>query len=361
MCSLKQIHVLVIFVVALPSLVAQQTPAHADSHIPSPGPATQRPAVQPTAEPPAQAAAENRVQTATPAPDPQYVLGPDDQVKIWALGVEEISDKPTRIDPAGNIDLPLIGTVHAAGLTVEQLKQLLKTRLASEVREPKVSVDIVEYGSEPVSVMGAVNHPGIFQLSGHKTLNEVLALAGGLRPDAGSAIKITRQIKWGPVPLRGAQNDAKDNFSVAQVRVKDLMTAKDPSQNILIRPNDVITVPAAEMVYVVGDVKKPGPIALNQEDTVSVLQALSMAEGLGPMPKPGDSKILRKVPGSAEIREIPVNLSKVMSGKAENLALRPDDVLYVPDSTAKKAGVRAIEAMIQTATGVVIWRRPGGL
>ena len=288
----------------------------------------------------------------------QYVLGPDDQVKIWALGMEEISDKPVRIDPAGDISLPLLGRIHAAGLTTDQLTSQLKQRLAKEVRQPQASVEIVEFGSQPVSVMGAVNHPGVQQVSGRKTLAEMLALAGGLRPDAGPYIKITRQIKWGEIPLRTARTDSSGTFTTAELGVKDLLSATNPAENILIRPHDVITVPTAEMVYVVGAVKKPGPFALNERESLSVLQALSMAEGLGPTPKPQNSKILRLVPGSGERREIPVDLKKVMSGKAEDIALRANDVLLVPDSTGKKVTARALEAVIQTATGVIIWRGP---
>jgi len=294
---------------------------------------------------------------ASPRPDDvsQYVLGPEDQIKIWALGVEEISDKPVRIDPSGEIDLPLVGRVHAAGLTVEQLKSALAQRLTKEVREPRVSVDIVEFGSQPVSVMGAVNHPYVLQVSGRKTLAEVLSLAGGLRTDAGPYVKITRQVKWGEIPIHNAKTDESGNFHVGQVQVRDLLSATNPAENILIRPHDVITVPVAEMVYVVGAVKKPGPFTLNERESVSVLQALSMAEGLGVTPKAQDSKILRAVPGNGERREIPVDLKKVMAGKAEDMALRANDILFVPDSTAKKAGVRALEAAIQTVTGVVIW------
>src|SRR5579859_666334 len=281
----------------------------------------------------------------------QYVLGPEDQIKIWALGVEEISDKPLRIDPSGEIDLPMVGRVHAAGLTVEQLKSTLVERLAKEVREPRVSIDIVEFGSQPVSVMGAVNHPGVLQVNGRKTLAEILALAGGLRPDAGPYVKIARKKQWGEIPLQNTKSDESGNFQVGQVGVRELLSASNPSENILIRPHDVITVPTAEMVYVVGAVKKPGGFTLNERESVSVLQALSMAEGLGPTPKAQDSKILRTVPGASERKEIPVDLKKVMTGKAEDQALRPNDILFVPDSTAKKAGIRAIEAAIQTATG----------
>ena len=288
----------------------------------------------------------------------QYLLGPDDQVRIWALGLEEISDKPVRIDPSGYINLPILGRIHAAGLTTDQFISELKQRLAKEVRQPQVSVDIVEFGSQPVSVMGAVNRPGVQQVSGRKTLAEMLSLAGGLRPDAGPYIKITRQIELGEIPLHTARVDSSGHFTTADLRVKDLLSAASPTENILIQPHDVITVPTAEMVYVVGAVKKPGNFALNERESVSVLQALSMAEGLGPMPKAQDSKILRLVPGSDERKEIPVDLKKVMSGKAEDMALKANDILFVPDSTAKKVTARALEAVIQTATGVIIWHGP---
>jgi len=146
-------------------------------------------------------------QTPTPASgvSPQnlshYRLGPDDQVKIWALGVEEISDKPARIGPSGDLDLPLIGKVQALGLTVEQLKAELLRRFSKEVLKPQVSVEIVDFGSQPVSVMGAVNHPGVHQLRGGKTLMEVVSMGDGLKSDAGPRISISRRIQYGPIPL----------------------------------------------------------------------------------------------------------------------------------------------------------------
>jgi len=288
----------------------------------------------------------------------QYVLGPDDQIKIWAFGVEEITDKPVRIAPGGYIDLPLLGRIRAAGLTVEELRAELLKQLAREVREPKVSIDIVEFGSQPVSVMGAVNHPGIHQLGGRKTLMEVLSLAGGLRQDAGSRIKISRPIERGQVPLATAQLDPTGKFSVASVDVKAMMSAAKPADNILIQPHDVITVPEAEVVYVIGEVRKPGAFVLNDRNSVSVLQALSMAEGLGATPAPQDSRILRSVPGNTERKQIPVDLKKVLVGKAEDMNLRADDILFVPSSTGKKAVARALEAAIQTTTGIIIWRHP---
>ena len=286
----------------------------------------------------------------------EYVLGPGDQIKIWALGLEEISNQPIRIDPSGSIALPLLGRLRVGGLTLEKLKGLLVKRLAVEVRSPVVSVDIVEFGSQPVSVVGAVATPGVHQLRGRKTLVEMLSLAGGIRADAGPVVKITRTIEQGMVPLPRAKLDDSGKFSVAEVKVKDLLSATQPAENILIRPQDTIAIPTAEMIYVMGAVRKPGAFPLNDKEPLSVLQALSMAEGLGTAPSPQNAKILRVSLGGNPRTEVPVNLTKILTGKAKDVGLQPNDILFVPDSRPKRAGVRALEAAIQTASGVVVWR-----
>jgi len=248
--------------------------------------------------------------------------------------------------------------VRAAGLTVEQLRTELIEKCATQVRKPEVSIEIVDFGSQPVSVMGAVNHPGVLQLQGRKTLAEVLSMAGGLTQDAGPRVKISREVRYGAIPLSSAKADSTSGFSVAEVDVKDLLTASNPAVNIPVCPHDVITVPSAEKVFVIGQVRKPGTFVLEEKKGISVLQALSMAEGLGTAPAPQKSKILRAIPGQTERQQIPVNLSKILEGKAEDLEMRPNDILVVPSSSPKRAAARALEAAIQTATGVVIWRRP---
>jgi polysaccharide export outer membrane protein len=287
-----------------------------------------------------------------------YVLGPDDQIKIWALGMEEISDKPVRIDPAGNIDLAGVGQVHAGDLTVEQLRATLIERFSKLILHPQVSIEIVDFGSQPVSVMGAVNHPGIHQLHGRKTLVEVLSLADGLRPEAGPHVTISREIRYGPIPLFGSKLDSTGQFSVAVIDAKELLSGFRPAENILICPHDVITVSAPEVIYVIGEVKKPGEVPLRDRGSISVLQALASAQGYGATPAPQNSKIVRTVPGSQQRVDIPVDLTKIMAGKAEDIALRPNDILMIPVSGPKKLATRLAEAAIQAATGIAIWGRP---
>lgn len=286
-----------------------------------------------------------------------YVLGPDDQIVIRALEAEEISEKPLRIDPSGFIRMPLIGEVQAGGLTLNQLENEVRKRLLKFFKNPQVGISLVEYRSQPVSVIGAVRTPGIQQLQGQKTLIEMLSLAGGLMPDAGYAIKITRRKEWGKIPIAGAVDDSTGEFNVAEVRVRELMEARNPSANIMVKPRDVITVPRAEMIYVMGEVKKPGAFTLRDDEKISLLEALSLAEGLSRTALPRGSKILRVSTTGSGRTEIPVDLGKVLSGKAKDGMLQASDILFVPNNIPKSAAIRGIEAAIGIGTGLAVYRR----
>jgi polysaccharide export outer membrane protein len=290
-------------------------------------------------------------------PAAEYVLGPGDQVLVRALDVDEIGDKPALIDGQGYIKLPLAGRIRAASLTVEQLEAAITKELKLYVLDPQVTVSIAEYRSQPVSVLGAVGSPGVQQLQGRKTLFEVLSLAGGLRADAGHSIKITRQKGWGAVPLAGAVWDATGEFSVATVSVVSVMDARNPRENILICPYDVISVPRADMVYVIGSVKRAGGFVLNEKEHMSVLQALSLAEGLEITAAVRSARILRTVSGGAPRAEVAIDLRGIMQGRSRDVPLNAGDILFVPSSKAKSVSLRALEAALQIGTGIAIWRR----
>ncbi|MDQ6663869.1 MAG: polysaccharide export protein [Acidobacteriota bacterium] len=291
------------------------------------------------------------------SPRPTHILGPEDQIVVHALHADEISDKPIRIDPRGDIQLPLIGDVHAAGKTLDELQRELSNRLKVHIRNPEVSVTIAEYKSQPVSVVGAVKNPGVYQLQGARTLIEILSAAGGIEPDAGYSVKITRQGAWGPIPLPTARPDASGEFSVAELNLQSLMEALNPRENLMLDPNDVVSVPRAKLVYAVGEVRKSGGFVLRERETISVLQVLSLAEGLERTAGPEHARILRVVGEGKKRVELPVDLKRIMAGKAEDVALRPNDILFVPNSAAKSVALRTLEAAIQMGTGVVIWRR----
>jgi polysaccharide export outer membrane protein len=287
-----------------------------------------------------------------------YLLGPDDQLEISGPELTDLTNKPVRIDGEGNIVVPLAGSVHVAGLTVQKTEQELDKVLSKYIRHPQVVVNVAEVRSAPVSVLGAVNSPGVHQVQGHKTVLEMLAQAGGIRQDAGYSIRITRQLEWGCIPLPGAQLDASGKFSVAEVNLRKIMDAKTPEENIQIFPHDVISVPKAEMVYVIGEVHRSGGFVLGEHQSISVLQALSLAEGLNTGADPRHAKILRLKADADQREELKVDVKDALNGKKPDFPLQGEDILFIPGSTGKKAALRGLEAAIQTGTGLAVWRIP---
>jgi polysaccharide export outer membrane protein len=287
---------------------------------------------------------------------PTYVLGSGDQVMVQLTpGGEDVNGKLWRIDEAGDLTVPMAGTAHAAGLTTHGLADVLTERYGVFFRAPQVIVSVSEMRSQPVSVMGAVNTPGVHQLQGHRTLVEVLALAGGLRADAGYRVKITRRGDWGTIPLAGAVT-SEEGVSVAEVALKGLMEAADPSQNIAIMPEDVLTVPVAEMVYVIGDVHKSGGFILGERRQISVLEALALSEGLGPSARAEQARILRANEGADSRTELSVDLKKILAGQANDVTMQSNDILFVPVNGAQRLGVRALEQMLTIGSGLAIYR-----
>jgi polysaccharide biosynthesis/export protein len=277
----------------------------------------------------------------------RYLLGPDDQITIRAPDVPDINNIPQRLDPNGDLRLPMIGRVHAAGMTLAELEQELIRRLKAYVLEPDVSISLTELRSQPVSILGAVGESGVRQLEGRKTLVEVLSMAGGLSADAGPTVRITRQVDRGRIPLSEATEDASGRFSTVEIDVRSLLEARNPEKNIVIQPHDVISVPRAEIVYVVGEVGKPGPVPLSAGHSISVMEAVSSSGGVLRTAAPARTRLLRRVPGEVKRREMNLNLQHIMHGKADDVPLRAGDILLVPDNSGKRVTARALEAVIQ--------------
>jgi polysaccharide biosynthesis/export protein len=282
-----------------------------------------------------------------------YVVGPDDQVTIWVLECDEITGKTFTIDKSGSVSLPLVGRMHVAGFTVEQFEVALRDRLHRFLRDPEVSITVTDFRSQPVSVIGAVNRPGVYQLRGGRTLLDALTEAGGLRADAGTTGRLERDPEWGRIPLADATTDPASGGSVAEINIRKILASGDSEGNIDLRPHDVISVPASEMVYVIGEISKPGSFAVHENGSLSILQAISMAGGLTKIAAPSVAKILRPVNGSPERAEIPVDITKLMAGKSKDVDLLPNDILLVPDSSGKKFKARAIDTAISLGSSLI--------
>jgi polysaccharide export outer membrane protein len=283
-----------------------------------------------------------------PAFEPQ-TLGPGDQVQVSALHVEELGNRPVRVDSDGFIMLPGLGSIKVGGLTAEQVAKVVRQLLSKTIRDPQVAVDIVELHSQPVSVLGAVKTPGVYQIVGQKRLLEVVALAGGLDQEAGDIIKVSR--------AQPSEPGHPEKFNVIEAHVTDLMEGRRPELNFAIHSEDVITVARAKLVYVIGQVRKPGGFVLREQHDMSVLKALSLAEGLLPAAAIGNARILREIEPHSQRQEINVDLKGVIAGRVPDRALLPDDVLLIPTSAAKTVAQRVLEVGLQMATGIVIWRQ----
>jgi polysaccharide biosynthesis/export protein len=292
--------------------------------------------------------------SAAPTNVTSYVLGAEDQITVRVFAADDIPDKPVQIDNDGTVTLPMIGQVHAAGLTVEQLQANLITAYKKYFKDPQVTVQVNDFRSQPVSVAGNVSTPGVVQLRGNRNLMEVIGQAGGLRADAGDSVLITRNLSEGPIPVSGAFTDPTGKYSVAHINIRSIMSGKDPEANIQIMPHDVITVPRARLIYVLGNVGRPGGYVLTENETMSLTQAIALAGGWDKMAALSATRILRSDGGQTR-EQIPANLKKIMENKAPDLQMQPDDILYVPNSFGKVIGARGLEAAIGLGTGVLIW------
>jgi polysaccharide biosynthesis/export protein len=263
---------------------------------------------------------------------PNYVLGPNDQILIRAPEAEEIDNRPFRIDGDGNINLPLVGRIHAAGMTLQELEADLVKRLREFIREPQVFIQINQFRSEPVFFVGMFARPGAYPLQGNRTLIEMLTSVGGLLPNADRHIKLTRREEYGVIPLPDAVVDPEKKVSTVEISLGSLRQNLSPAENILLQPYDEVSVGRAELVYVNGEVLKVGGFELGERDSISIAQVLSQAGGFSREAKKSKVRILRPIEGTSRRAVIEVNAAQLFEGKALDVPLLPGDIVYVPRS-----------------------------
>ena len=246
--------------------------------------------------------------------------------------------------------------MQAAGLTPAQLREVLQSKFATYVASPLVTVNVAEYESRPVSVLGSVSRAGVYQMTSPKHLADILSLAGGTAPDAGSTVVITRQASQGVVSLPGLKTERSGNASSLSIPLEDITSGARPEENLLIEPGDVVSVPKAEVVYVLGNVHRAGGFSLASHPSLTVLQAISLAEGFSSNASGSHARILRKVEANTAPKEIKVDADRILSGKDPDQPLLANDILFIPNSALKASTKRAIEAAIGVSTAAAIYR-----
>jgi len=274
------------------------------------------------------------------ASGPAIRISSGDLVEVKVFGVPEMTSE-SRISSDGSVSVALIGPVRVGGLTSTEAERTIEKRLleAGMLRDPHVTVFVKEYVTQGISVLGEVTKPGIYPLLGSRRLFDALSYAGGTTTRAGKVVSIARR------------SDPDHPLLVTL----DSDPVKAAAANVEVLPGDTIVVSKAGVVYVVGDVARPGGYVMENNESLRVLQAVALAQGFNRTASLDAAKLIRKTADG--LKEIPVPLKKIMENKTEDIAMQGDDILFVPTSAAKGAFRRGMEAAIQAATGVAIYRR----
>ncbi len=249
---------------------------------------------------------------------------------------EDDLDTKLRVKDAGTVTLPLIGPVKVAGLAAADAAELIAARYRTEglLKQPQVSVLIEESVAGQVAVLGEVARPGTVPVNSRRSLLDVLAQAGGLLKTAD-----------GHVTLRRASGES------TQILVANDAAHQLAASNLLVQPGDTVLVPRAGIVYVLGDVGRPGGYLMQDDAQLSLLQALSLAAGPSKTANEQGARLIRKQNGTSV--EMPLHLRATERGKTPDLALQNDDIVYVPFSLARNLALGSSTIAASAASAVI--------
>lgn len=281
--------------------------------------------------------------------DDRYRIGPGDVLDIRIFNRPQLSREAVRVDGRGTIRMPLIEEdIQAACKTEGELGHEIARLYLKYQRNPQVDVFVKEYQSQPVAVIGAVMTPGQFRLQRRVRLLELIAAAGGPADRAGRNINIVHAPTSNIVceaPLANESNDPA--FGLVAYNLTDTLNGEERA-NPYMRPGDIVTVPDADKIYVVGNVVKPSAIALKEPITVS--RAIAMAGGKMPDTKSDKIRIIRQLPGSADKSEIMVDLRAIERHQAPDIALQANDIVDVPTNDRSRLIKSLLGSGVSTLT-----------
>ncbi|MGA6986644.1 MAG: polysaccharide biosynthesis/export family protein [Terriglobales bacterium] len=275
-------------------------------------------------------------QSSRPLANSNVKLGIGDLIEVTVFGVPDLTTK-IRVSGSGDVYFPLIDYVHVADLTTDEAQELIQKRLEDGgfVRGPHVAIFVDESASQAITMVGEVSRPGPYPAIGERRLFDLISAAGGLTDKAGRLVTIER---------RG------DPGKTINLQISSNL-AEDTQDNVEVFPGDTIIVSRAGIIYVVGDVNHPSGFLI-EDNSLSVLKALALAGGNTRTSALSKTKILRQTPNG--VKEIPVNLKKVLYAKAPDLPMVRGDILFIPGSSAKAAAYRTADAAVSISTSLAI-------
>lgn len=271
------------------------------------------------------------------ADETKYRLGIGDQVAVNVLGEAEFTGT-FRVGSDGSIDYPYLRAIPVRGATTEELARTLTEKLKDGyLKDPQVTVSIKEFQSQKILIVGAVTKPGRYVLTGETKIIDALSMAGGITSSGGKRVILLR---GDPESLAQQKSEEKDNLkSLSEVKISDkveptiidyygLVHQGDFSQNLVLRDGDIINIPEANEIYVLGNVAKPGPVKF--EERMTIVQAITQAGGTTAAASPRSAYILRR--GAEGQAKIPIRLDRILVNKEKNVILLANDVIVIPES-----------------------------
>jgi len=261
-------------------------------------------------------------------------LGPGDLIDINVFDTPELTQK-IRVNSEGKIKLALIGEIGVQGMTPDELERLITTKLVGGhfMKKPEVAVFVAEYAGQMAYISGEVVRPGAYSLLRSHRLLDLIAVSGGLSARAGNVVTIKRQ-----------------GEGVMHVDLSN----QDPSRsNPEIMPGDSVSVEQAGIVYVLGDVERPGGFMVDRRVTLSVMQALALAEGLKPSAGVTKVRLIRTTDSGRQ--DISLDVKLILKAQKPDLTLQAGDIIYVPSTLLRGMGRLGIQTILATASGVAIY------
>ena len=287
--------------------------------------------------------------------DGEYQLGGGDMIEVSVYGVDTFSHQ-LRINSSGFINLPLVGEIEVVGKTASEVERELKLSLHPDIiKDPHVSVFVSEYRSQPVFVLGAVKGPGQYQITRQLQLVDIIAMAGGLSPNAADNLTLQRRVS----DLEPSSEEASNNQpELTQIDLKELLDEGNLALNVPIRGGDVINVPEkeSELFYVIGQVNRAGAFALPEGEGPFLLpQALAWAGGPATTAKLNKAVLVRYEEGSGARKEIALDIQKVMKGKVPDVPVQSEDVIFIPGSMFKTIAYGMFNLVPQLARDAIVY------